>query len=51
MAPELLVKKRDYEALLRSGFGSQSYRLPLSLSDWREDVIGNDLLGMLNRQA
>jgi ribonuclease D len=44
---EILVKKRDYEALLRSGMAGESYQLPSSLSGWREQVIGKPLLELL----
>lgn len=49
LAQELLVKRRDYEALLISGTQNNVYTLPDSLSDWRKDVIGDELLSMLNR--
>ena len=51
MAPELLVRKRDYEALLRSGFSSQNYQLPASLCGWRKSVIGDDLLNIVIKQS
>jgi ribonuclease D len=44
LPPELLVRKRDYEALIRS---APQYYLPESLSDWRQDVIGDRLLQKL----
>lgn len=47
VAQEILVKKRDYEALLRSGIGKNSYSLPESLLGWRKDVIGDELLALL----
>jgi len=46
LAPEVLARKRDYEALLRSGAGGSSYQLPLSLSGWRRGVIGDELLAL-----
>ena len=48
LAQELLVKRRDYEALLMSGVENNMYTLPDSLSDWRKDVIGDELLSVLN---
>ena len=51
MAPELLVRKRDYEALLRSGAGDQDYQLPESLCGWRKEVIGKDLLDIVIKQS
>lgn len=50
LAKEMLVRKKDYEALLRSGDGGRNYQLPSSLQGWRETVIGNELLDIL-RQA
>jgi ribonuclease D len=44
LPPELLVRKKDYEALIRS---APQYYLPESLSDWRKDVIGDRLLQQL----
>jgi len=41
---ELLVRKKDYEALLRSKSQSGSYQLPSSLTDWRQEVVGAPLL-------
>jgi ribonuclease D len=41
LPPELLVRKKDYEALIRS---APRYYLPESLSDWRQTVIGDQLL-------
>ncbi len=51
LAQELLVKKRDYEALLRSGMERGEYKLPESLGGWREDVIGRDLLAIIQRES
>jgi ribonuclease D len=47
LPPELLVKKKDYESLLRSGFNSGEYCLPKELRGWREGVIGEELLASL----
>lgn len=47
IARELLVKKRDFEALLRSGIESGEYRLPASLSGWRKPIIGEQLLAIV----
>jgi len=38
IAPEVLLKKRDLEELIRSG------KLPQALSGWRKSVVGEDLL-------
>jgi ribonuclease D len=50
MAQELLVKKRDYEALLRSGFNGGGYHLPATLSGWRKAVIGDALIDILEKE-
>ena len=47
IAAELLVKKRDYEAVLRSGIGGGQYQLPESLKGWRKAVVGDQLLDYL----
>lgn len=41
LPPELLVRKKDYEALIRS---APKYYLPESLTTWRQAVIGDRLL-------
>jgi ribonuclease D len=41
LPPELLVRKKDYEALIRS---APKYFLPESLTDWRQAVVGGRLL-------
>ena len=48
---ELLAKKRDYEALLRSGAMNGDYQLPETLSGWRKLVIGDQLIQLLKREA
>lgn len=50
MAPEILAKKRDYEALLRSGHNGGEYQLPQSLQGWRRDVVGQQLLELARRE-
>lgn len=44
--PELLVRKREYEALVRSGLESGDYRLPERLRGWRYPVVGEELLAL-----
>ena len=46
---ELLVKKRDYEAIIRSGLRGAKYQLPSTLQGWRQNAVANDLLALLNR--
>ncbi|ODS23684.1 ribonuclease D [Candidatus Endobugula sertula] len=51
---ELLIRKKDYEELIRSKEGSSEekseghYHLPSSLTDWRQDIIGTALLDYLH---
>lgn len=46
---ELLVRKKDYEALLRSKDPRTGrYQLPSSLQDWRARVVGERLLDYLH---
>jgi ribonuclease D len=49
VAPEVLVRKKDYEALIRSGMGGQAYSLPSSLKGWREPVVGQALLSLIQQ--
>jgi ribonuclease D len=44
--PELLVRKREYEALVRSGFETGDYRLPERLKGWRHHIVGEELLAL-----
>ena len=49
VVPEILVKKRDYEELIRSGLENNDYSLNQRLSGWRKSVIGDPLLAAINR--
>jgi len=44
LPPELLARKRDYEALVRSGLNGGEFVLPPSLEGWRRDLLGDSLL-------
>ncbi len=46
LPPELLMRKREYEALVRSGFDQGDYQLPERLLGWRYTVIGESLLNL-----
>jgi ribonuclease D len=49
---ELLVRKKDYEALIRSKAGIVgTYALPNTLTDWRQAVIGDKLLTYLQSSS
>ena len=47
VAPEILARKKDHEALIRSVVYGNSSELPESLAGWRKKIVGNDLLGIL----
>jgi ribonuclease D len=42
--PELLVRKKEYEFIIRSGMGDGDFALPQHLTGWRYAVIGEGLL-------
>jgi len=47
IAPELVLRKKVLEALLRSGFPNGPYTLPDSLRGWRRERLGQALLDSL----
>jgi len=47
MAPELMLRKKTLEALLKSGYPNGPYRLPDSLRGWRRELMGQALLDAL----
>ena len=47
MAPELMLRKKSLEALLKSGYPNGPYRLPESLRGWRREHMGQALLDAL----
>lgn len=47
MAPELMLRKKILEALLKSGYPNGPYRLPDSLQGWRRELMGQALLDCL----
>ncbi len=44
VAPEILVRKKDFEDLVRSRMENASYSLNSRLSGWRREVVGEELL-------
>lgn len=44
LPPEVLVRKKEYEAIVRSGMKGGTYTLPTRLLGWRHGVIGESLL-------
>lgn len=49
MAPELMLRKKILEALLKSGYPNGPYQLPETLRGWRRDLMGQSLLDRLHR--
>ncbi|MFC5695659.1 ribonuclease D [Pseudomonas sp. GCM10022186] len=47
MAPELMLRKKHLEALLKSGFPDGPYSLPEGLRGWRRALMGQALLDTL----
>ena len=46
LPPEVLIRKKEYEALVRSGIKAGDYVLPERLLGWRYTVIGEGLMGV-----
>ena len=44
LPPELLIRKKEYEAIVRYGMKDGTYALPERLLGWRYEVIGKGLL-------
>jgi ribonuclease D len=47
IAPELMLRKKTLEALLKSGYPDGPYQLPDSLRGWRRELMGPALLECL----
>ncbi|WP_300656845.1 ribonuclease D [Pseudomonas sp.] len=47
IAPELMLRKKTLEALLKSGYPNGPYRLPDTLRGWRRELMGQALLDCL----
>lgn len=47
IAPELMLRKKTLEALLKSGYPKGPYQLPDSLRGWRRELMGQALLDCL----
>lgn len=47
IAPELMLRKKVLEALLKSGYPNGPYHLPESLRGWRRELMGQQLLDTL----
>ncbi len=49
LMPEVLLRKRDLDALIRSHDEFGHYRLPPSLSGWRKPLVGDALLARIEQ--
>lgn len=47
IAPEVMLRKKTLESLLKSGFPKGPYQLPDSLRGWRRELMGQALLDSL----
>lgn len=47
--PELLARKKQLEAMLRDGYPNGPFTIPAALHGWREKVVGEPLLDVLNQ--
>ena len=47
IAPEIMIKKKCLEELLRSGLDSGNYQLPDCLTGWRREYLGELLINYL----
>jgi ribonuclease D len=48
---EVLIRKKEYEAIVRSGMKGGEYKLPQRLLGWRYEVIGEGLLQLASHIA
>lgn len=51
LPPEILIRKKDYELLVRSGMNGGEYQLPARLLGWRFELIGEGLLSVVKAQS
>ncbi|MGB0467238.1 MAG: ribonuclease D [Pontibacterium sp.] len=48
VAQEILFRRKEMDALIRSGMSDGNYRMPDAVSVWRQDAVGPVLLAALN---
>lgn len=48
IAPEIVLRKKIIEALVRTGFPSGPYSLPEEFIGWRRELMGEELLAIAN---
>jgi len=51
IAPEIMLRKKVLEAMLRTGFPNGPYQLPEELSGWRRELMGDALLAVANAEV
>ncbi|MEH6566067.1 MAG: ribonuclease D [Halopseudomonas sp.] len=51
IAPEIVLRKKVIEALLRTGFPTGPYQLPDELTGWRRELMGEALLAIANAEV
>ncbi len=51
IAPEIMLRKKVIEAMLRTGFPNGPYTLPAELSGWRRELMGEALLAVANAEV
>jgi ribonuclease D len=49
IAPEILLRRKELEVLIRSGVDHGEYKLPIQMSKWRQELIGPALLAELEK--
>jgi len=47
VAPEIMLRKKELDALIRSGLDDQNYQMPEAVSPWRAEAVGEKLLAAL----
>ena len=48
IAPEIMLRKKVLEAMVRTGYPNGPYRLPDELVGWRRELMGEELLKVAN---
>jgi len=51
IAPEIMLRKKVIEAMLRTGYPNGPYYLPAELVGWRRELLGEALLKVANAEA
>lgn len=47
VAPEIMLRKKELDALIRSGLDDYNYQMPEAVSPWRAEAVGEKLLAAL----